>query len=107
MGPGEAATDWWHRDHPTFEALAGFFTGLVFALVVPGVFAALLGSLFTLDTAEGLFPFVLLSLAVPIGLVARPGTRRFGAHMLLGIVTAVLVVAGVAALVLWVLVRWF
>ena len=32
--PGDQP-DWWHRDHPTFAALSGFFTGLLFVLLVP------------------------------------------------------------------------
>ena len=56
------------------------------------------------DTAEGLFPFVVVTLAVPIGLAAVPRTRRFGLYMLLGMVLTAVVVAAVAALVLWVLI---
>ncbi len=101
----ERPPDWWHRDHPTFTALTGFFTGLAFVILVPGVFAAVLSALFDYDTAEGLFPFVLLTLGVPIGLVAAPRTRRFGRYMLIGMGTTLLVVLGVAALVLWWLVK--
>ena len=101
----ERQPDWWHRDHPTFTALTGFFTGLAFVIVAPGAFAAILSALFDYDTAEGLFPFVLLTLGVPIGLVAAPRTRRFGRYMLIGMSTTLLVVLGVAALVLWWLVK--
>ena len=97
----ERAPDWWHRDHPTFTALTGFFTGLAFVIVVPGLFAAILGWIFEYHRAESLFPFVLVTLAVPIGLVIAPRTRRFGIYMLLGIATTALVVLGVAAVVLW------
>ena len=95
---------WWHRDHPTFSSLAGFFAGLAFVIVVPGLFAAILGWLFSDDTAESLFPLVLVMLAVPIGLVIAARTRRFGWYMLLGMVATAVVVGGVAALVLWYLV---
>lgn len=101
----ERPPDWWHRDHPTFTALTGFFAGLAFVIVVPGAFAAILSALFDYDTAEGLFPFVLLTLGVPIGLVAAPRTRRFGRYMLIGMSTTLLVVLSVAALVLWWLVK--
>ena len=97
--------DWWHRDHPTFTALTGFFSGLAFVIVVPGVFAAVLHGLFDDDTAEGLFPLVLVMLVVPIGLVAAPRTRRFGLYLVIGMTVTALVVAGVAAVVLWVLVQ--
>lgn len=102
--PASRPPDWWHRDHPTFTALTGFFTGLAFVIVIPGVFAAILGALFDYETAEGLFPFVVLTLAVPIGLLVAPRTRRFGRYMMVGMVTTLLVVVGVAAVVLWVLV---
>jgi 4-amino-4-deoxy-L-arabinose transferase-like glycosyltransferase len=93
--------DWWHRDHPTFTALTGFFTGLAFIIVLPGLFIGMLNWLFSDDTAEDLFPFVLVTLAVPIGLVIAPRTRRFGLYMLIGVVATALVVLGVGGLVLW------
>ncbi|MFC7496163.1 MULTISPECIES: hypothetical protein [unclassified Nocardioides] len=98
--------DWWHRDHPTFTALSGFFTGLVFVVLVPGLFIGLLHLLVDDETAEGLFPFVLVTLAVPIGLVVAPRTRRFGIYMLIGAVTTALVVGGVATLVLWYMITY-
>lgn len=94
---------WWHRDHPIFFALSGFFTGLVTVIVVPGAFAAILSSMFDTERAGDLFPFVLLIFAVPLGLIAAERTRRFGKYMLLGMVLTAVVVVGVAALVLWVL----
>lgn len=100
-----AAPDWWHRDHPVFSALTGFFTGLVTVIAVPGAFAAILNTLFTYDRAEDFFPFVLLLFVVPFGLIAATRTRRFGKYMLLGMVLTAVVVIGVAALVLWVLYR--
>lgn len=107
---GPAATagptvGWWHRDHPVFASLAGFFTGLVFVVVVPGAYAALLAAVLDYEAAEELFPFVLVALAVPIALLVHPRTRRFGRYMLLGMVSTALVVGGVAALVLWFLVN--
>lgn len=107
---GPAATagptvGWWHRDHPVFASLAGFFTGLVFVVVVPGAYAALLAAVLDYESAEELFPFVLVALAVPIALLVHPRTRRFGRYMLLGMVSTALVVGGVAALVLWFLVN--
>ncbi|MDO9496807.1 MAG: hypothetical protein Q7J48_13975, partial [Nocardioides sp.] len=70
--PTTQPPDWWHRDHPTFTALTGFFTGLAFVIVIPGVFAAILSAMFDYETAEDLFPFVVLTLAVPIGLLVAP-----------------------------------
>jgi hypothetical protein len=93
--------DWWHRDHPTFTALTGFFTGLAFVILVPGVFAAVLSWVFEYHTAEDLFPLVLVTLVVPVGLVVSRRSRRFGIYMVIGMVSTLLVVAGVSALVLW------
>jgi hypothetical protein len=98
--------DWWHRDHPTFTALTGFLTGLAFVILVPGVFVAVLYSIFDDHTAEELFPLVLVTLVVPFGLIAARRTRRFGLYMLIGMVTTALVVSGVAALVLWYMVEY-
>lgn len=103
---GERPPDWWHRDHPTFTALTGFFTGLVFVIVVPGVFAAVLSWLFDDTTAESLFPFVLVIFAVPVGLLVAHRTRRFGAYLLIGMVSTLLVVVGVVALVLWYMISY-
>lgn len=100
-GPAERQPDWWHRDHPTFTALTGFFTGLVFVIVVPGLFGAILHWVFDDNTAEDMFPFVLIMLAVPIALLVGRHTRRFGTYMAIGMVVTALVIAGVTALVLW------
>ena len=103
---GDAAArepSWWHRDHPVFTALTGFFTGLLFIVLVPGVYAAALSVLVESDTAEELFPLVLITLAVPVTLAILPRTRRFGRYMLLGIVTTAVVVLATAAIVVWTL----
>lgn len=100
----KAAPSWWHRDHPTFSALSGFFTGLLVVIIVPGAFAAVLRAMFDYETAEELFPFVLVTLAVPIGLMVAPRSRRFGRYMLLGMLATAAVVLGVAALVVWILI---
>ncbi len=97
--------DWWHRDHPTFTALSGFFTGLVVVIVIPGLFAGILHLLFADHTAEDLFPLVLVIFVVPIALIVVERTRRFGIYMTLGMVVTALVVLGVAAVVLWFLFR--
>lgn len=104
--PAQRPPDWWHRDHPTFTAITGFFTGLAFVIVVPGLFAAVLGLVFDYHTAEDLFPFVLVTLGVPIGLVIVPRTRRFGLYMVIGMITTALVVGGVSGLVLWYMVNY-
>jgi hypothetical protein len=103
--PPVAEPNWWHRDHPTFAALSGFFSGLGFVLLVPALFVGLLSLLFDYERAEQLFPLVLVTLIVPLGLVLSPRSRRFGTYMWVGIVTTAIVVAGVGALVLYVLVN--
>jgi hypothetical protein len=103
--PAQGTSEWWHRDHPTFTALSGFFTGLLFVTLVPGGFVGVLRLLFEYDTAEDLFPLVLVSLLVPAGLLIAPRTRRFGLYMLLGMALTALVVLGVASLVLYYLVK--
>lgn len=93
--------DWWHRDHPVFVRLSGFFAGLVAVCVLPGLFAAVLRLVFDYRTAAELFWLVLLVGLLPAGLIAAPRTRRFGQYLLLGMVTSALVIGGVTVLVLW------
>jgi len=100
-----APTGWRDRDHPTFTALASFFAGLVLVVVVPGTYAALLRLVVDQETAEDLFPLVLLVLVVPAVLAFVPRTRRVGRYLLLGMVSTAVVVLGSAALVLWILYR--
>jgi hypothetical protein len=69
--------------------------------VVPAVFVGLLHLLVDDETTNDLFPLVLLSLMVPLGLMVPAHTRRFGRYMLIGIVVTALVVGGVASLVVW------
>src|SRR6478609_139758 len=107
---GEQANDapepsWWHRSHPTFAGLVGFFTGVAYVIVVPGVYAALLGLLVSDATAQKLFPLVLVALVIPIALLVPRKTRRFAQFMFLGIISTVVVVAVTAAVVIWVMIR--
>jgi hypothetical protein len=103
--PAEDQPDWWHRDHPTFSALSGFFTGLLFVLLVPALFVGVLSLVFDSGRAQELFPLVLVTLVVPLYLAMAHRTRRFGTYMWIGIVTTALVVGGVGALVLYVLIN--
>ena len=101
----EPQPNWWHRDHPTFTALSGFFTGLLFVTFVPAIYVGVLSLVFGNDRVEELFPFVLVTLVVPLGLVVNQHTRRFGKFFWLGMVLTAVVVLGVAALVLWYLIE--
>ena len=92
---------WWHHSHPTFAGITGFFAGMLFVTALPGAFVGFLRLLFSYDTAEQLFPFVLLALAVPIFLLVKRKTRRFAQFMFVGMLVTALIVLGVTSLVLW------
>jgi hypothetical protein len=92
---------WWHHSHPTFAGITGFFAGMLFVTALPGAFAGLLRLLFDYETAEKLFPFVLLALALPVAMLVKRKTRRFAQFMFVGMVVTALVVLGVASLVLY------
>lgn len=96
---------WWHRSHPTFAGLVGFFTGVAYVIVVPGGYAALLGLLLSDTTAQKLFPLVLVALVIPIALLVPRRTRRFAQFMFLGIISTVVVVAVTATVVIWAMIQ--
>jgi energy-coupling factor transporter transmembrane protein EcfT len=96
---------WWHRSHPTFAGLVGFFTGVAYVIVVPGVYAALLGLLLSDSSARRLFPLIALALLVPLALLIPRKTRRFAQFMLLGVVATAVVIGVTAALVIWVMIK--
>ncbi|UDY22623.1 hypothetical protein [Nocardioides sp. Kera G14] len=98
-----AASEWMHEDHPVVTPLSGFYAGLAFVIVVPALFATVLNALFPRHTVEDLFPLVVLALGVPIWLLARQHTRRFGLYFCLGMAATAVVVFGVGWLVLWAL----
>src|SRR5215213_6103471 len=87
---------WWHRDHPTFTALEGFFSGSAFLCLVQEAYVGLTRLILADETAEAVFPFVIVLLAVPVGLVITERTRRFGRYMLFGMLVCAVVVIGVA-----------
>jgi hypothetical protein len=97
---------WWHRSHPTFAAITGFFAGMLFVTALPGGFAGVLRLLFSYDRAQELFPFVLVALVLPAVLLAKRKTRRFAIFMVLGMAVTALVVLGVASLVLYFMVQY-
>ncbi|QIK76959.1 hypothetical protein [Nocardioides piscis] len=97
----ERTFEWWHRSHPTFAAISGFFAGMLFVTALPGAIAGVLRLLFSYERAEELFPFSLVALVLPIVLLAKRKTRRFGIFMVIGMAITALVVAGVASLVLY------
>ena len=74
-------------------------------IIVPGVYAALLGLLRQRRDRAELFPLVLVALVVPIALLVPRKTRRFAQFMFLGIVSTAVVIAVTAALVIWLMVQ--
>lgn len=97
--------NWWHRSHPTFAGLVGFFTGVGYIILVPGIYVAVLSVLLSDATAQRLFPLIALALLVPLIMLIPRKTRRFAQFMLLGVVSTALVIAVTAALVIWVMVQ--
>ena len=96
---------WWHRSHPTFAGLVGFFSGVAYVIVIPGIFAALLRLFLSDSTAQRLFPLIAVILVVPLGPLIPRKTRRFAEFMLLGVVLTAVVIGVTAALVIWVMVQ--
>ncbi len=96
---------WWQRSHPTFAGLVGFFTGVAYVIVVPGIYAAILSLFLSDSTARRLFPLIAVALVVPLALLIPRKTRRFAQFMLLGVVSTALVIGLTAALVIWVMVQ--
>jgi hypothetical protein len=99
------APGWWHRSHPTFASLTGFYGGMLFIILVPGLWGGITAWLFGQSRAESLFAWVLVTLVVPAALLVPRKTRRFAIYLWIGIVTTAIVVVGVAALVLWLLIH--
>jgi hypothetical protein len=96
----------WHRDHPVFTPLAGFFTGVLLVIVVGGLLGALLDLVLGYDVGE--HPWVLLAapaalLVVTLALLAAPRTRRFARYLLFGVVTTPAVISAAASLTWWLL----
>jgi hypothetical protein len=101
----EPAPSWWHRSHPTFASLVGFFSGVAYVIIVPGLFAGLLGVLFSDATAAKLFPLVGVALLVPLVMLAFRKTRRFAQMMFLGVVATAVVIIVTGALTFWVMTK--
>jgi hypothetical protein len=79
--------------------------GVAYVIVIPGVYAALLGLFLSDSAAQRLFPLVLVALVIPLGMLIPRKTRRFAQFMFLGIISTALVIAATTALVIWVMVR--
>jgi hypothetical protein len=104
-GEPAAAPSWWHTSHPTFAGLVGFFVGVAYVIVVPGIYVTVLSLLLSDENVQRLFPLVAVALVVPLALLIPRKTRRFAQFMLLGVVSTALVIALTAVLVIWVMVQ--
>lgn len=92
----------WPRDHPVVIALTGFFAGLAYVCLVPAAYVALTRWVFSQDTSDDLFPFVIVAVLAPLALLVPERTRWFAKHVALGMVVTAVIVLGVSAMVLWV-----
>jgi hypothetical protein len=99
------ARGWWRGSHPVFAALVGFYAGMVFIILVPGLWGAITRAIVGTQRAEHLFPWVLVTLAVPAAMLAPRKTRLFAEFVWVGILSTAVVVGGVGLLVLWFLVN--
>ncbi|MEI2811415.1 MAG: hypothetical protein V9F00_14805 [Nocardioides sp.] len=95
--------DWWHRDHPTFTRIVGFFTGLAFVALVPPIFLGVMRALFEYRVARELWPLLATTMVVPVGLLFWPKARVFARYMIFGMLVTAVVVVGVSALVVWIM----
>jgi hypothetical protein len=76
-------------------SLGGFFAGVAWIIIVPGLLLTLVNTLAPNDTGAGFLAAGLIALAAPIALLFSGKTRRFGAFMLIGMAVTMIVVAGV------------
>lgn len=111
LGPEEESSGsggvwaWLHDSHPTVAALVGFYIGLAYAILVPGTWGALLAWVAGQERAEQLFPWVALTLLVPLAMLIPRKTRRLAEFVWLGIILTAVVVVGVGAAVFWILLK--
>jgi hypothetical protein len=108
-GTSDARPDrlrYWHRDHPVFTPLAGFFTGVLLVVVVLLLLGAILDLVLGYDVSEHPWVFLValgVLLALNLALVVMGSTRRFARYMLLGILTTPAVAFAVASLTFYLL----
>ena len=85
----------WHRDHPVFTPLAGFFTGVLLVVVLGGLLGALLDLVVGYDVGAHpgccCWPSPGSSWSTWCSLAPRR-TRRFARYMLFGVLTTPAVV---------------
>lgn len=105
VAPAARPLDWWHRSHPTFAAITGFFAGMLLVTAVPGGLIGVLRLALPYDSVQQYLGLIALTLLLPVPLLAVRKTRRFGVFMLIGMVITALVVLGVASLVLYLMVQ--
>ncbi|MDE0778896.1 hypothetical protein [Nocardioides sp.] len=103
----ETGPSFWHRSHPTFLPLSGFFTGTVLVVLVLGGLGLILKALFDVDLSEHPGPFLVAILSlfvINVVLLVAPATRRFARYMLFGLLVTPVVVGAVGAVTLYLLI---
>lgn len=103
---GRDAPRFWHRGHPVFTPLTGFFTGVLLVVLLGGLLSVILDRVVGYDVGER--PWILLVavaalLVVTLVLLVPARTRRFARYMLFGVLATPAVVAATASLTLWLL----
>jgi len=103
----ETGPSFWHRSHPIFLPLSGFFTGTVLVVLVLGGLGLILKALFGVDLSEHPGPFLVAILSlfvINVVLLVAPTTRRFARYMLFGLLVTPVVVGAVGAVTLFLLI---
>ena len=103
----ETGPSFWHRSHPTFLPLSGFFTGTLLVVLVLGGLGLILKALCGVDLSEHPGPFLVAILSlfvINVVLLVAPVTRRFARYMLFGLLVTPVVVGAVGAVTLYLLI---
>lgn len=98
----------WHRDHPAWAPLAGFFTGFFLVIAALVLLGWLVEEVFDYDVTS--HPWILLVavavvFVVNVALLVRQESRRFARYMLFGVLVTPVVIFGVGALTTYLLIR--
>lgn len=108
VGASDDAPRFWHREHPVFTPLVGFFTGLVAILIALAALGWILDKTVGYDISEHPWVFLVavgVVLVVNLVLVALPRSRRFARYMLFGVLLTPLVIIVSAALTTYLLLK--
>jgi len=76
-------------------SLGGFFAGVAWVIVVPGVMVTIGSTLWPDFATPGLLFTALVTFGVPLAMLVARRTRRFAAFLLIGMAVTLIVLAGV------------